>query len=82
MRFRLSFIAFLVVSLSLALPALSAAAPGKGKPVDGARTLGDPLLPQIGNGGYDVKHYRISLNYDPDANRLDSATTKIEARAR
>ncbi len=81
MRFRLSFIAFLVASLLLALPALSAAAPGKGKPVDGARSLGDPLLPQIGNGGYDVRHYRISLNYDPDANRLDSATTKIEARA-
>ncbi|HWO48288.1 MAG TPA: hypothetical protein VNM42_00380, partial [Solirubrobacterales bacterium] len=81
MRFRLSFIAFLVVSLSLALPALSAAAPGKGKPVDGARSLGDPLLPQIGNGGYDVRHYRISLDYDPDANKLDSATTTIEARA-
>src|SRR4029079_17229522 len=32
MRFRLSFIAFLVVSLSLALPALTAAAPAKGKP--------------------------------------------------
>ena len=83
MRFRLSFVAFLALSMLLALPALSAAAPGKGKgkPVDGARSLGDPLLPQIGNGGYDVKHYRISLDYDPDANMLDSATTKIEARA-
>ncbi len=43
--------------LLLALPAAAAAAPGgqgQGKPTDGARTLGDPLLPQIGNGGYDV----------------------------
>ena len=48
MRFRLSFVAFLALSMLLALPALSAAAPGKGKgkPVDGARSLGDPLLPQ------------------------------------
>jgi hypothetical protein len=68
MRFRLSFIAFLVVSLLLALPAFSAAAPGKGKPVDGARSLGDPLLPQIGNGGYDALHYDIDLAIDRPAN--------------
>ena len=83
MRFRLSFVAFLVLSMLLALPALSAAAPGKGKgkPVDGARSLGDPLLPQIGNGGYDVKHYRISLDYDPATNELLTAKTTIEAKA-
>lgn len=40
---------------------------GKGKPTAGARTLGDPLFPQIGNGGYDVKHYQIYLDYDPDS---------------
>jgi aminopeptidase N len=47
----------------------------------GSRSLGDPLLPQLGNGGYDVDHYRIQLDYDPAANRLDSATTTIVATA-
>ena len=46
--------------------------------VAGSRSLGDPLLPQIGNGGYDVKHYRIYLDYDPVANRFDSAKTTID----
>ena len=31
----------------------------------GARTLGDRLLPTIGNGGYDVQHYDLTINYDP-----------------
>jgi aminopeptidase N len=47
----------------------------------GARSLGDPLLPQLGNGGYDAEHYRIKLDYDPAVNRLDSAKTKIRATA-
>lgn len=60
--------------LVVALPAASSAhsgspGPGGGKPVVGARSLGDPLLPQIGNGGYDVKHYRIYLDYDPGRTR-------------
>ena len=45
-------------------PAGRAAAPNF---TPGARTLGDPLLPQIGNGGYDALHYDIDLDYDrPD----------------
>ena len=47
----------------------------------GARTLGDELFPQIGNGGYDARHYEIELDYDPVANRFDSATTTITAVA-
>ncbi|MQA72983.1 MAG: hypothetical protein GEU88_01285 [Solirubrobacterales bacterium] len=47
----------------------------------GARTLGDPLLPQIGNGGYDAGHYAIDLDYDPDANVFDAATTTMTATA-
>ena len=70
--------------LVIALPATGNADPGgkgRGKPVAGARTLGDPLLPQIGNGGYDVKHYRIQLAYDPANNTFTSARTTIRARA-
>ena len=47
----------------------------------GARTLGDPLLPQIGNGGYDARHYSLALDYDPAANVFDSATMTMTARA-
>ncbi len=61
--------------------AAQAAPPGRGTPVAGSRSLGDPLLPQLGNGGYDAKHYRIELDYDPEANRFDSARTTIRARA-
>jgi len=47
----------------------------------GARTAGDPILPQLGNGGYDARHYVIALNYDPGANVFNSATVKMTARA-
>src|SRR5262245_25859476 len=56
-------------------------AAGPGTPVAGARSLGDPLLPQIGNGGYDVEHYTIELDYDPAANTFRAARTTITARA-
>jgi aminopeptidase N len=75
----------IVVALCVAvLPAAAVAAPGgngNGKPTAGARSLGDPLLPQLGNGGYDAKRYRIVLDYDPVANRLDSARTRMVATA-
>lgn len=61
---------------------LVAAGPAQAaKPTTGARSLGDPLLPQIGNGGYDVDHYRIALDYDPADNVFNSAKTTIEATA-
>jgi Peptidase family M1 domain/Peptidase M1 N-terminal domain len=47
----------------------------------GARTLGDPLLPQIGNGGYDAQHYDISLDYDPVANTFKRAVVTMKATA-
>jgi aminopeptidase N len=73
-----------VVVATMGVPAQSVAAPGGqggGKPVVGARSLGDPLLPQLGNGGYDVQHYTIKLDYDPVANRFNSAKTTIVAVA-
>ena len=57
---------------------------GKGKKVKyvrGARSLGDPLFPQIGNGGYDARSYTIELDYDPVANIFNSARTTMVARA-
>jgi hypothetical protein len=55
---------------------------GHGSYSPGARSLGDELFPQIGNGGYRVKHYDIELDYDPDANVFERGTeTTILARA-
>ena len=66
-----------LLAVLLALPAAAAAAP---KP--GALSVGDPLFPQIGNGGYDALHYDLELDYDPAANRLQDGTrTKMVARA-
>ncbi|ARZ70369.1 metallopeptidase [Streptomyces albireticuli] len=46
----------------------------------GAAGAGDPLFPRLGNGGYDVRHYGLTLDYEPDGNHLDG-TAVITARA-
>ncbi|WP_137994267.1 M1 family metallopeptidase [Streptomyces vilmorinianum] len=46
----------------------------------GAAGLRDPYFPKLGNGGYDVRHYALTLAYDPADGRLD-ATAEITARA-
>jgi aminopeptidase N len=52
--------------------------PGSGTP--GSGSAGDRLFPTIGNGGYDVRHYDLSLSYDPATKRLQG-TAAIEASA-
>ena len=70
--------ALLIAALtSLLLPAVATAAPQPG-----SLSLGDPLFPQVGNGGYDALHYDLRLDYDPATNRLGAGTrTTITARA-
>jgi len=46
----------------------------------GAAGLGDPLYPQLGNGGYDVTHYAIELAVDMDSDTI-TGTTTIQAQA-
>jgi aminopeptidase N len=46
----------------------------------GAPGIGDPYYPLDGNGGYDVSHYDIRLNYNPSFDLL-SGTTTILAKA-
>ncbi|MFF3460422.1 M1 family metallopeptidase [Streptomyces sp. NPDC002730] len=46
----------------------------------GAAGVGDTLFPRLGNGGYDVAHYSLTLTYQPDENML-KATAVITARA-
>ncbi|MFF5535112.1 M1 family metallopeptidase [Streptomyces cinerochromogenes] len=49
-------------------------------PTPGAPGIGDPYFPQLGNGGYDARHYDLDLAYAPDTGRLDGRTT-LTARA-
>ena len=37
----------------------------------GAQSLGDSLFPTIGNGGYDVRHYDLDLDYAVAKKRLE-----------
>ncbi|MEU9011179.1 M1 family metallopeptidase [Streptomyces sp. NPDC048479] len=67
-----------VVALLLLAGCTDAEAGVRGKP--GAAGTGDPLFPKLGNGGYDVQHYALTLGYDPKTGRLDG-TAEITARA-
>ena len=40
--------------------------------VAGSEGSGDPFFPQAGNGGYDVVHYPLTLDYDQAANFLQA----------
>ncbi|MGW6389660.1 M1 family metallopeptidase [Streptomyces sp. NPDC055103] len=67
--------------LALALLAGGCTEAGSGvRGAPGAAGLRDPYFPKLGNGGYDVRHYALSLAYDPGSGRLDG-TAEITARA-
>jgi aminopeptidase N len=51
-----------------------------GPPAPGAPGVGDPYFPLLGNGGYDVQNYDVTLSYDPATDRLDGAV-RIRMRA-
>jgi aminopeptidase N len=46
-------------------------------PTAGARSAGDPYFPLQGNGGYDVGHYGLDLDYRPASGALKGALTGI-----
>jgi aminopeptidase N len=46
----------------------------------GSAGLDDPFFPNAGNGGYDVSHYSLTLDYEPATNQLDG-TAVITATA-
>src|SRR3954466_12075220 len=41
----------------------------------GAATLHDPVFPNLGNGGYDVRSYDIDVTWDPIARRVRGVMT-------
>ncbi|MGW1026114.1 M1 family metallopeptidase [Streptomyces sp. NPDC002577] len=67
-----------VLAAALAL-VLSACGPGAARTA-GAAGLHDPYFPKMGNGGYDVSHYDLKIDYDPGSRRL-TGETEITARA-
>ncbi|WP_405179479.1 M1 family metallopeptidase [Nocardia sp. NBC_01377] len=67
--------AALVAVLIGAQPALAHADPFVGSP-----GLGDPYYPEDGNGGYDVTHYEVTIDYDPPSHEL-VGRTRVDATA-
>jgi aminopeptidase N len=49
-------------------------------PSPGSEGIGDSYFPQLGNGGFDARHYALDVAYDPGTGRLDGRTT-LTARA-
>jgi aminopeptidase N len=49
-------------------------------PMRGADGLGDPYFPELGNGGYDARHYTLDLAVDIEDNTL-SGTVTMDATA-
>ncbi|GAA5072505.1 aminopeptidase N [Thermocatellispora tengchongensis] len=71
------------VTAAAALIAPTAATPASASAAafaPGASGLGDPYFPLAGNGGYDARHYDLSLDYTP-ASRTVAATSVMRARA-
>jgi aminopeptidase N len=59
-----------------------AAANAAGRPSPGAAGIGDRLFPKLGNGGYDVQHYDVTLNYATAApSQGIDGTVTIQAKA-
>ncbi|MFG2226458.1 M1 family metallopeptidase [Streptomyces sp. NPDC048644] len=66
---------------TLALALAAAAAIGAAAPAaPGARGIGDRLFPTLGNPGYDVTSYDVSLDYPGRNDRPLTAVTEITAR--
>ncbi|MFI9506087.1 M1 family metallopeptidase [Nocardia sp. NPDC052566] len=59
---------------------LPAGADAIADPLAGAPGLGDPYYPLDGNGGYDARHYDVTIDYDPPSHLL-TGTTRIDATA-
>lgn len=56
------------------------AGPAHGDPLAGAPGAGDPYYPLDGNGGYDVGHYEVTIDYDPPTRTL-TGSTRVDATA-
>ena len=62
-----------VALVAVAAAAFAAGTAGAAGFTPGADGAGDPFFPQAGNGGYDVSHYSLRLDYDPGTHVLTGA---------
>ena len=75
-------VAAAVAALALACPLLVSAPAFADRYGPGSTSGGDPYFPAAGNGGYDVRHYDLTLAYDPASGRLDGrAVVRLTATA-
>ncbi|MCP2340073.1 M1 family metallopeptidase [Actinomadura rupiterrae] len=72
--------ASLTASACLLAVASPASADARPRFAPGAAGVGDRYFPLEGNGGYDVLHYDLGLDYTPSSNAL-KATATLSARA-
>ena len=72
--------AALVLGVALAAGTPLAAVAVKPAPSPGAPGVGDDYFPLAGNGGYDVRHYGLDIDYDPSTDVLDGLAV-ITAKA-
>src|SRR3954454_23751321 len=79
MRVARRFARLLLCTALLSLAIGAGAASAAGFP-DASAGLGDPMFPNAGNGGYDVQHYDLQLDYVPATSQL-TATAVITATA-
>ncbi|WP_206306512.1 M1 family metallopeptidase [Streptomyces malaysiense] len=68
------------VAVALALVLAGTGCGGGVRGTPGGPGVRDPYFPKAGNGGYDVDHYDLTLDYTPATRRL-VATAVIRARA-
>ncbi|ASF10238.1 M1 family metallopeptidase [Nocardia brasiliensis] len=68
------------VAGALVTVSVPAAADPPPDPTVGAPGLGDPYYPLDGNGGYDARHYDVTIEYDPPSHQL-TGSTRIDAVA-
>jgi aminopeptidase N len=71
-----------LVTVLVAMVAPPAAAAGDAQPSPGAAGLGDRLFPALGNGGYDVLHYDLTLRYETaDPGASPGGTIRVVSKA-
>src|SRR5215213_3338439 len=71
-----------VFVLAAVAASMSFAAPAQAAPSPGSAGLGDRLFPNLGNGGYDVRHYDLDLRYATSApTQAIDGTVTILAKA-
>jgi len=65
--------------LTVSIAALAACVP-PGPPTVGSTSGGDPYFPSAGNGGYDVRSYDLTIDYEPSTRGFDGEA-RIRAKA-